>query len=112
MIDFTHIILTFAQIANADWGMLVDVTPYKKYVNNEPTKEIEGYNYVTVLPDNGYEKVKIKVAQAVPLFTKEDIAKNGGTIKIKPVGFQGKPYRISGGSYDVSCKATGIEVVK
>jgi hypothetical protein len=104
--------LNFPQLAKADYGLAVDVVPYRNYENNKPSETIAGYKYTTVLPLNGYEKIGIKVEQPAPLFTKEDIEKGGGSIKIKPIGFQGKFYRTSSGDLDISCKATGIEVVK
>lgn len=41
--------------------LLVDVLPVYRYENGKKTGEIEGYRYILVLPERGFEKISVKI---------------------------------------------------
>ncbi len=46
--------------------------PYTKYVDGEPTDEIEGYKYSIVLVDHNYDKIQVKIEEQNPSITLDD----------------------------------------
>ena len=86
------------------------VRPGKRYVDGKATDEIDHYKYDVVLPNNGFEKITVKV-KGNPLITKEQLAQKNGAIKVKFKGLAGRFYRNDAGIYILSASAESVEVV-
>lgn len=112
MLNINNFEFSFKQVANADFALLLSIKPYNTYENGVRTAKHGGFAYEVVLPNNGYEKIIIRVPDeqtpAVPIDTIDD--KN--LPKIKPVNFTGKFYQNRNGEYAFSAKASGMEVTK
>lgn len=110
--EITKIILNAIQLSGtADAiAFLLEVRDRYKYVNGKRTDELEGVNVVVVFPNNGYEKMSVKMDNCT--VTNEQIAKNGGQLKIKLKNLLGRPYRMSNGELSISASADGLEVIQ
>jgi len=86
---------------------LVSVNPYYKYnEKKERTDEVEGYRYEIALPDQGLEKISVKINGE-----KMMDAPNGGLVPVDFEGLEVKVYIIQGNPV-YSAKATKIFKVK
>lgn len=83
--------LSFRQVANADHGILIGMRPWIEYVNGEKTDKVLGTQYEVVLPENGYEKLIVKVP-GPPILTQEEIEMADSVIHIGFSGFAAKIY--------------------
>lgn len=107
----SQITLNWKQVANADYGILIGIRPWFEYVNGEKTDKVLGTQYEVVLPENGYEKLIVKV-QGSPILTEEEIKDADSVIHIGFTGFIGKIYfnrRTS--QNEVSAKAAKAMIV-
>lgn len=111
MIRINEIEISLEQIAKGNTLILVDIAPYKEYVDGKATDKTMGYRYTCVCPDNKFEKITIKVEESKPLLSSEEIALTG-TIKVSPLGFEGRFYRDKNGEYILSAKAKEIKEVE
>lgn len=109
--DINSLKFTFQQIAGSDSGILTEVRPYRQYVDGKVTEKVQGYSYVVICPSNKYERVVIKVEQAAPTITPEELEQKKD-LKVKPVSFVGRFYKDRNGEYSFSAKATAMEMVK
>lgn len=92
-------------------GVVVSCTDLYEFENGKKTDKQIGFVLETVMPDNRYNKEKIKVVNTNPVVTNELIAQQGGTVKVKFKNLRGKFYRTPSGEYLLSCKADGVEVM-
>lgn len=111
IIDF---IFTFLFIAKADFGIAVNATYYKNYINGKPDgDDFAGIKIHVVLPNNKYEKIIVKLEGTNHPLTPESFEVEGTTFKVKfSPDFQAKFYKTSTGDYALSCKASTVEIVK
>lgn len=114
MIKPTDMIFDFNFIAHAEIGIAVNSTPYYNYENGKPDGNTPaGIKVETVLPNNKYEKVVVKLEGLKHPLTPESFSTEGTTYKVKfSPDFQAKFYRTSTGDYALSCKASTLEVIK
>ena len=105
------IVLTALQLSGTvdAIAFLLEVRNRYKYVNGKRTDEIEGISVVVVFPNNGYEKMSVKMDNCT--VTNEQIAKAGGQLKVKFKNLTGKFYRMSNGELAISASADGLEVI-
>jgi len=92
-------------LGNTFW--LTDVSPYyDRDINGKRGPNIEGYSYEIVLPDRGYDKLKVRIAgkQLMPSPADED----NGKVKVTFDGLDANPY-VRDGWIQLSLKATGIK---
>ena len=108
--DYSKIYLTGLQITGTQdcSALALEVRNRPKYVNGKRTDEIEGISVIVVCPNNGYEKISIKMNDCA--ITNEQIAKNNGQLKVKFKNLTGKFYRMSNGELGISASADGLEV--
>lgn len=109
--DINTLRFAFPQIAGSDNGILTGVRPYREYVDGKATDKVLGYSYVVICPSNKYERIVIKVEQAAPVITPEELEQKKDC-RIRPVNFEGRFYRDKNGVYAFSAKATAMEVLK
>lgn len=110
MLKINQIIFTLQQIAHGDTLLLTDFFPVKEFIDGKPTDKIIAYRYVCVCPMNKYEQIAIRVEQAEPILTSEELSSKG-SLKVKPKGFEGRFYRDRSGEFQFTAKATTLEVV-
>jgi len=110
--EISKIILNAIQLSGTvdAIAFLLEVRDRYKYVNGKRTDETEGVNAVVVFPNNGYDKVSVKMKNCT--ITEEQIAKNGGQLKVKFKNLTGKLYRMSNGELAISASADGLEVIQ
>lgn len=109
--DILKIILTALQLSGTvdAIAFLLEMRDRYKYVNGKRTNELEGVSAVVVFPNNGYEKMSVKMDNCT--VTNEQIVKNGGQLKVKFKNLTGKFYRMSNGEIGISASADGLEVI-
>lgn len=114
MIKPTDMVFNFDFISHAEVGIAVNASPYYNYVNGKPEGNIPaGLKVETVLPNNKFEKITVKLEGLKHPITPESFATEGTTYKVKfSPDFQAKFYRTSTGDYALSCKASTLEVIK
>jgi len=104
---------SFAQIANADFGLAVNASPYANYVEGKSDGTIAGIRLEVVLPNNRYEKISVKLPGQNHPLTPENFKEDGVTYKVSfSPDFEGKFYKTSSGEYALTCKATNVSVIK
>lgn len=110
--DLTKFSLTGSQISGTPDmnAILLEMRDRYKYVNGKRTDEIEGVSAVVVFPNNGYEKILVKMKNCT--ITEEQLAKDGGQLKVKFKNLTGKFYRMSNGELGISASADGLEVIQ
>ena len=86
--------------------LLTEVASYKKYVDNKPTDEIEGYRYVVACVDHGLDKLSIKIPGKQLMD-----APKGGFPTVTFTDLAIRPY-VSSGQLALTATATGIALVK
>lgn len=111
MITINKIKITLPQVAGADTVLITSVRQVKEFQDGKSTDKTIGYSYSVVCPSNKYEQINIKVEQAQPVITNEELEAKGGTVKAKVKGFEGKFYQNKNKEVLFSAVATGIEVV-
>lgn len=83
--------------------LLVDVSPYYKYVNNQKTDEIEGYKYSVAMAEKGLEKINVKIAGQKLMETPESF------VEVKFTGLELSVYMMNN-KPEIGAKATGISL--
>lgn len=81
--------------------------PYTKYVDGEPTDEIEGYKYSIVLVDHNYDKIQVKIEEQNPSITLD----NGKPVKVQLENLDVFPFAFNN-RVNLSFKASAISIVK
>lgn len=92
-------------------GLLIDIKPGYDYENGRKTDIQSHIKYTSVFPDNGFEKLVIKVPGTKPILTEEQFIQQKGKVKIRFKNLSGKFYRTNTGEYALSCNADGVEVI-
>ena len=85
--------------------MLVDVSAYYKYENQERTDNIEGYKYCCVLPERKYQALNVKIKGEKKIELKSESI---------PVVFDGlslKGYLMKG-TFGITAEANDVKPVK
>ncbi|MFV0343132.1 MAG: hypothetical protein ACK5JH_09640 [Anaerocolumna sp.] len=110
----SDLVIGFNLLANSETGIAVGAAPYYNYVNGKPEGDTHaGVKIETVLPNNKYEKIIVKLEGLKHPLTPESFALEGTTYKVKfSPDFQAKFYRTATGDYALSCKASTLEVIK
>lgn len=109
--DLKNIKLTFEQVANADYGILIGMRPWIEYVNGEKTDTVLGTQYEVVFPKNRYKNLTVKVP-GPPILTQEEIEDADRVIHIGFTGFIGKIYfNTRTGQNEISAKAAKAIIV-
>ncbi len=112
-IRINSILITLLQVAKSNEVLLTGLNPFREYIDGKPSETIAGYKYTVVCPANKFESFSVKIFQATPTITNEQIEAAGGSIKVTFKGFEGKFYRDSrSGEYLFTAKATEVEVLK
>lgn len=111
MIEITKFIFSLLQVAGSEQVLLTGCLPIKDFVDGKPTDKIIGYRYTLVAPQNKYESFTVKVEQASPAISPEELEAKGGTVKVKIKGFQGRFYRDRNKEYQFTAKAESVEVI-
>ena len=113
MIKISSLKFSLLMVAKSNEILITDVNPYKEYTDGKPSENIAGDKYTVVCPVNKYESFSVKVRQAQPTITNEQIEAAGGSIEATFIGFEGKFYRDSrSGEYLFTAKAEEVEVIK
>ncbi|MCR4756098.1 MAG: hypothetical protein K5868_11360 [Lachnospiraceae bacterium] len=98
---------------NADGtGIALSVTDGFKYVDGVKTETVDHLKVSVVFPDNGYEKMAIKVYDTRLSNANEKIAAAGGQLRVKFKNLSGKLYRTNYGEIAVSASADSMEVLQ
>lgn len=110
---FTDIILTAEQICgNIDGTALaLAVREGFEYADGKKTDNHTHNVVEAVMPMNKFEKTNVKVMNTKSVITNEQIAQQGGSVKVKFKNLTGKFYRTTAGGYELSCKADSMEVI-
>ena len=100
-------------ICNSVDGTVVvtDVTTGNIYENGKRTDKYDHHKYHAVLLFNGYKKIPVKIP-GESLINNEQIAKNGGAIKVKFKNLTGRYYRMGNGELGFTASADGLEVIQ
>lgn len=111
MIDIAKLVFSLLMVAGSDSVLITEITSIKEFIDKKPTDKILGFSYTVVAPQNKFTEFKIKVEQAAPVITPEELEAKGGTVKAKIKGFEGHFYKDRNGIYQFTSKATAIEVI-
>jgi len=109
----TDIILTAEQICGNSEGqaLLLGTTEGFEYADGKKTDNHTHNKAESVFHMNRYEKATVKVMNTKQVITNEQIAQQGGSVKVKFKNLSGRFYRTASGEYELSCKADGMEVI-
>lgn len=112
--NITKIELNNAQISgNEDGtGIAIGIAPGYEYVDGQRTDNITYMKLEVVFPDNGYEKINVKIKDLKLLLTAEQLEKQGGKKKVKLKNLTGRFYRTGSGDYALSATADAMEVIQ
>lgn len=105
--------LTTEQISGTVDGkaIVTDMIPGYEYVDGKKTENITCMKLTSVFPENGYEKIVVKVKGTKIPLTKEQIVQKGGKVNVKYSNLTGRFYRTNSGEYALSASADGLEVM-
>lgn len=93
-------------------GILLSMAPVYDYVDGKRTDTQSHIRYEVVFVDNFYEKVSVKVPGTKPVVTEEQLAQQGGKLKIRFKNLTGRFYKNNNGEYALSCSADSVEVTQ
>lgn len=85
---------TWENFSQREEVIALSISPAYAYENGKRTETIDGYTMEVVLPDLGFEKLRIKVSEK-PKFEQADIDASS-TFAVKFEGFSAKFYIIDG----------------
>lgn len=86
------------------------VTKGNIYENGKRTDKYDHHKYHSVLINNGYKNIRVKIPGDA-LITNEEIAKNGGSIKVKFKNLTGRYFKMENGELGFTASADGLEVI-
>lgn len=112
MLDIRKIGLEAHQITNNNnaTAIAVDILPVYEYVNGKKTNNIIYMGVDVVLPDNSYEKIRVKIKDLNIPLTREELLVHGKKVALK--GLTGRIYKNNMGDYAVSATADSLEVLQ
>lgn len=97
--------LTMPQVFGDTSAILVGVSDDVEYVDGKPTGRKLGVKYEVVADKMKYLAVTVKVSEAIPIITQEEIETAGAEpVRVSFEGFTGKLY-IMRGEPGLTCKA-------
>jgi len=111
VIKITDLKCNLLLIAHGEQLILTDCQPVKQFVDGKPTDTIVGYRYTIVAPQNKYESFTVRIDQATPAITPDELEAKGGTVKCKLKGFEGKFFKNKQNEYQFTAKADSLEVL-
>ncbi len=112
MIQIPELRFSLSQVAGGENVLATDVRPIKSFVDGKPTDTISGYRYTIVAPQRKYQNFTVKVEQASPAITPEELEAKGGSVKCKIKGFEGRFYKDKNSNdYQFTAKAESVEVI-
>lgn len=112
MITPFQIVVNEQQVTKGGPILIINVREVLEYKDGIKTDKIIGFSYTVVCTSNKFEQFNIKVEQAQPVITPEEIEAKGGSVKAKVKGFEGRFYKQNGSNNILfTAKATGIEVL-
>lgn len=92
-------------------AIVTDINPGYEYVDGKKTENITCMKLTSVFPENGYEKIVVKVKGTKIPLTKEQIIQQGGKVNVRFKNLTGRFYRTNSGDYALSASADGVEVI-
>ena len=109
----TDVTLTAEQLAGTLEGTAyaTDLIPGYEYENGKRTETISHTKVTGVFPENGFEKIVVKVKGTKIPLTKEQIIQQGGKVNVRFKNLTGRFYRTNSGEYALSASAEGLEVM-
>lgn len=109
----TDIVLTTEQLCGNNEGtaLVLGVSQGYEYRDGKKTEHITHTKVETVFDSNRFEKSNVKVERAKIGLTAEQIAQQGGVVKVKFKNLSGKFYRMNSGEYALSCSADNVEII-
>lgn len=90
-----HLDFQWASFSKKDSAIALSVSPAYAYENGKKTETIEGYTVEIVLPDLGFEKLRVRISEK-PKFSQADIDAADTPFAVKFEGFSAKFYIIDG----------------
>jgi len=112
-INIRDISITFQQIAKANSVILTGATDDNEYVDGKPTKKRLGTRYSCVAQQNKYASFTVKVVDAAPIISQENIDSATSPIMISFENFEGRFYKLrTSNDYAFSAKASKANLVK
>lgn len=112
-INIRDILITFQQVAKANSVILTGVTDDNEYVDGKPTKKRLGTKYSCVANLNKYAAFTVKVVDATPVISQENIDSATAPIMISFENFEGKFYKLrNSNDYAFTAKASKANLVK
>lgn len=105
--------LTTEQISGTVDGKAIatDMIPGYEYENGKRTETISHTKVTGVFPENGFEKIVVKVKGTKIPLTKEQIIQQGGKVNVRFKNLTGRFYRTNSGEYALSASADSLEVM-
>lgn len=91
--------------------ILLEVVPYYAYVDGKKTDTLKGYRY-TVVEDETFEKLSIKIESATPIVSSEQLASAKSHVLVTFDKAFAKPYRTNSGDFELSISASNMLIVK
>lgn len=110
----TDFILTQNQVSKGGQLILIGTGDDTEYVDGKSTGKRIGTKYTVVAPANKYTSFIVKVPDAKPLISQEEIDQYDQPILVNFTNFQGKFYysNNSQNGFGFTTKADTIEIVK
>lgn len=109
----TDIVLTTDQICGNSEGiaLVLGSSQGYEYKDGKRTENVTHTKVEAVMDANRYEKLNVKVERIKIGLNNEQIAQQGGVVKVKFKNLSGKFYRMNSGEYALSCSADNVEIV-
>ena len=113
MLTPNNIKFSFPQIALDTSALAVGATFYRNYTDGKPSETIAGVRLEVVLPKNRFEKISVKLPGQNHALLPDSFKQGDETFKVSfTPDFEGSFYRTNSGDYALTCKASGVEVLK
>lgn len=111
MLRPNHIDIDLPLLTKGGPAILTDVRDDQEYADEKPTGKRIGTRYEVTILRRKFEKVSVKVPDAAPAITKEDLAaaeELGQSIEVTFEGFVSHFYKERSGDYALTAKAEKI----
>jgi len=111
MFNLSKLSIPFNVVTGGAEVVLLSVAPYYAYADGQKTDSMLGYKYGVVDMKN-FDKFSVKIQSKTPVITQEQLDTSKERIKVSFDNAVAKPYRTTGGDYDLSVTASGITLLK